>query len=260
MDLAVFSAARAGSTKSKGFTPAEINTHLGVLLSIAGNLGYVHKPGHKVLDFGCGIGDTVAVLLDMGMDAYGVDVGEWWGKDHSAYWHDSPIPPERVRKRLSYTSEANYRLPYPGGCFDLVISDQVFEHVFNYVDVFRELKRVTKPGGISVHVFPGPWTPREPHLGIPVTGLCKYEWWLRLWSVLMRQDFKTWREKMKSNNYPSRATLERFAKEAGVIPTFHAPLYVEAAKGRPWRMLNSRIGWLLRPLVLKLCQRCLSLG
>lgn len=255
-DVAVFSAAQTGP-KTK---PEDARKQVALMLSVAKALGYKFSTKHRVLDFGCGIGDSVGELLTLGFDAYGVDVGEWWGNDFPAYWHDSPIPEERIRKRLSATSEANYRLPYPDHHFELIISSQVFEHVFNYTDVFRELKRVLKPGGVSVHVFPGSTLLPEPHLGIPVTMLCKYEWWLRIWAFLMREDFRTWRGKMKSNNYPSRRALERHARDAGVTLTFHEPLYVEASKGRPWKLLRGRIGRLLRPLVLNLCQRCIRIS
>jgi 2-polyprenyl-3-methyl-5-hydroxy-6-metoxy-1,4-benzoquinol methylase len=40
-------------------------------------LGRPLRPAARVLDFGCGVGHSVAVLLDRGYDAYGCDVGEW---------------------------------------------------------------------------------------------------------------------------------------------------------------------------------------
>jgi ubiquinone/menaquinone biosynthesis C-methylase UbiE len=265
-DVAVFTEARLGDPKTPALSTSEVERNLDMLLTIAGKLGYARKPGDKVLDLGCGIGDTVAALVARGFDAYGVDVGEWWGRDHDAYWHDSPIPPDHIRHRLSATSEAAYRLPYPDGHFDLVVSSQVFEHVFNYVDVFRELKRVTKPGGVSVHVFPGRGAPFEPHMRVPINALSKHDWWLRLWALVSRKHRSTWRgefeylrEHMRYNNYPSRSKLCAFAREAGARLSFHEALYVEASKGRPWKLMQSRIGWLLRPLLLRLCQRCMRL-
>jgi 2-polyprenyl-3-methyl-5-hydroxy-6-metoxy-1,4-benzoquinol methylase len=42
-----------------------------------GRLGVSLPPGAKILDFGCGIGSSVSVLLGLGYDAFGVDVLEY---------------------------------------------------------------------------------------------------------------------------------------------------------------------------------------
>jgi hypothetical protein len=44
---------------------------------------------------------------------------------------------------------------------------------------------------------------------------------------------------MKSNNYPARSQLESFADEAGVELAFCEQLYIEPAKGRPWKLLKT---------------------
>jgi SAM-dependent methyltransferase len=265
-DVSVYSAARAGVAKSKPCSAEEVARQLDLLLAIAAQLGYEPRPGDRVLDLGCGIGSTVEALLARGLDAYGVDVGEWWGQDFPSYWHDSPIPPEPVRQRLSCTTEKNYRLPYPDGHFDLIVSSQVFEHVFNYVDVFRELGRVAKPGAVSLHLFPGPGSPMEPHLLVPVIPLTRYHWWLRLWALVKRRHRPTWREEfeflresMRSNNYPTRAQLHAFAAAAGVRLSFREELYIEAAEGsRPWKL--TRMAPILAPLVRRTCQRAMVIN
>lgn len=265
-DVTTFSAARIGVEKTPAFTSREINEHLNLLLSIAQKLGYVDKPGNLALDFGCGIGATVSAMLARGMDAHGVDVGEWWGKDHDAYWHDSPIPSEQIRSRLSATSESQYRLPYPDDHFDLIVSSQVFEHVFNYADVFRELARVMKPGAVSVHIFPGRGTPVEPHVYVPIVPLAKKDWWLRLWALVKRRHHHTWRaefeylrDQMRSNNYPSRMDLYAAAESAGASLTFREDVYLESYRGRPYKILQAagHIGLrgTLAPLVQRMCQR-----
>jgi SAM-dependent methyltransferase len=252
MYVSTFLATNHGE-KTPALTADATRHQVDLMLSIAQELGHKFSGRNCVLDFGCGIGDGVRVLLEHGYDAYGVDVGEWWGRDYGAYWHDSPIPEDGVASRLSATSEGDYRLPYADGFFDLVLSSQVFEHVFNYVDVFKELKRVTKPGGVSVHLFPGPSMLTEPHLGIPVNALTKYDWWLLVWAPIFRDT----RQKMKANNYPTRRELEAFAKSAGVTLSFHEQLYIDAAKGRPW-ILQRRLPF-LAPLFRLICQRCMSI-
>lgn len=262
-DVSVFSAARAGVAKTKAYSAERVDHELELLLSIARKLGYSPRDGDRVLDFGCGMGRTVEALIARGYDAYGVDVGEWWGKDFASYWDDSPIPAETIRQRLSCTTEQDYKLPYPDGHFDLIISSQVFEHVFNYVDVFRELGRVMKRGGVSVHVFPGRGTPVEPHVFVPIAPLAKRAWWLRLWALVKRRHRPTWqgefeflRDSMRSNNYPSRSELHAFARAAGVRLSFREDVYIEAARGsRPWKLV--RLAPVLAPLVRRVCQRAM---
>lgn len=246
---------------------SELNAHLDMLLSISRELGY--QGGDRVLDLGCGIGRTLEALLARGLDAYGVDVGEWWGKDYAEYWQDSPIPKENVRARLSVTNEQNYKLAYPDNYFDLVISSQVFEHVFNYEEVFRELARVLKPHGVSVHIFPGRGTPLEPHLFIPFIPLAKKTWWLLLWSFVKRRHRPAWLDEyeflkvgMSSNNYPSREQLHSFARAAGVHVEFREDLYLRVADGRPSKILKKaerlHMGW-IGLILRRLCQRTMLL-
>lgn len=46
------------------------------------------------------------------------------------------------------------RLTFPGGSFDLVTSTEVFEHVANDAEGFREIFRVLRPGGHFVFTVP----------------------------------------------------------------------------------------------------------
>lgn len=46
-------------------------------------------------------------------------------------------------------------LTFDNGVFDLFITQDVFEHVLNPEDAFKEIARVLKPGG--AHVFTVPW-------------------------------------------------------------------------------------------------------
>ena len=256
-----------GATKSPAPRESEIETQLDVMLKMSAELGFSGRG--RVLDLGCGIGNTVSALLKRGCDAYGVDVGEWWGKDHAAYWHDSLPPSENVRARLSVTSEENYRLPYPDNYFDLIISSQVFEHVFNYTDVFRELGRVLKRSGASIHVFPGRGTPTEPHLGIPFVPFAKHSWWLLLWSLVARRHRATWSDEyhflkigMTSNNYPSRGQLRAHASAAAVRIGFREDLYLRHSNSRPSRILETakrlHMGW-IESILTRLCQRTMVL-
>ena len=97
-----------------------------------------------------------------------------------------------------------YRLPFEDNRFDYVISSQVLEHVMDYDATFGEIRRVLKPGGISLHTFPSRYVLIEPHTFIPLASVIKSRSWLRLWALLgIRNDYqagKSAREVAKLNH------------------------------------------------------------
>src|SRR6266566_8428818 len=109
-------------------------------------LGKPLQPGARVLDFGCGIGQSVEILLNIGYDIHGVDVVDWWHRDD--YWDSSYVPKAHIKKRLHRVDEANYRIPFPDRHFEFCFSDQVMEHVRDYTVVFAEIMRVLKPQAV----------------------------------------------------------------------------------------------------------------
>jgi SAM-dependent methyltransferase len=114
--------------------------------------------GGRVLDYGCGAGELVELLLAAGFDAYGCDV-RWPGADY--HWVDLP-----EAERFSYF-EPGGRLPFDDESFDLVVSDQVFEHVEPIEESIPEVERVVKSTGVMYHHFPTREVWREGHIGIP---------------------------------------------------------------------------------------------
>jgi SAM-dependent methyltransferase len=58
-------------------------------------------------------------------------------------------------------------IPFPDESFDLVTSNQVLEHVEDLDVVVSEMKRVLKPGGQVLSLFPNSGIWREGHCGVP---------------------------------------------------------------------------------------------
>lgn len=197
-------------------------------------LGRPVQPGARVLDFGCGAGHSVHVLLDRGFDAYGCDVREWWGKDIGQLRADygvTYVAPAHVASRLRCFSSSDPSLPFEKDSFDLCFSDQVLEHVFDHVAVFRQIASILKPDGISVHRFPGPNMLMEGHVGLPFPALCHLKPYLMIWALLGRrsptQRGQSWREALDSNiqamqtvKYRSKRYLRACAREANVKIAF----------------------------------------
>jgi SAM-dependent methyltransferase len=135
----------------------------------------------RILDFGCGPGRRVYELLDAGYQhAYGVDVVDYLELRHPEDRHRFHIAPDG-------------HVPLPDASFDLVISDQCFEHVMNQPLAWQEIVRILKPGGVSVHVIPAKWQIIEPHIKVPLGGLQifkRYPYYF-LWAILgVRNEFQ----------------------------------------------------------------------
>lgn len=128
----------------------------------------------RILDFGCGAGRRVYELLDAGYPhAAGYDVVDYLALRD---------PTDRARFHIG----PDGHVPVPDATFDFVFSDQVFEHVMDQPTAFREIVRILKPGGVSVHVIPAKWQLIEPHIRVPLGGLRPFKRtpWYLLWAAL----------------------------------------------------------------------------
>jgi len=129
----------------------------------------------RILDFGCGAGGTVYALLDRGYtQVYGYDIQDYLKLRE---------PGDR-EKRFRIGARQELRLPFDDATFDLIISDQVFEHVMDQVAIWKELHRVTRPGGQGLHNIPACYMPIEGHMFVPLGSMLGHRWWYKLWAVL----------------------------------------------------------------------------
>jgi SAM-dependent methyltransferase len=112
----------------------------------------------RILDFGCGKGELVKLGLDRGMDIYGVD--SFSNDYHSWEQQASEIPGERI---LAIKDD---RIPFDTNTFDVIVSNQVFEHIKNPRPALQEIARVLKPGGRFLALFPDSSTWFEGHAGL----------------------------------------------------------------------------------------------
>jgi SAM-dependent methyltransferase len=117
-------------------------------------------PGKKVLDYGCGAGVIVQKLRASGIDANGCDVF-YEGGDYSSQVASGLIA-GGIIKRMD-----DDIIPFDDAIFDLVINNQVIEHVPDLDVVLAEINRVLKPGGKVLSLFPDRGVWREGHVGIP---------------------------------------------------------------------------------------------
>lgn len=122
------------------------------------------RDGVRILDVGCGRGDTVAWLRAQGWDAYGIDVDT----DYLGYGRRYLTGAGDDAERLQAIGDDG-RYPFEDDFFDLVFSDQVIEHVADLDGFAAEVARVSISGGRGLHIYPAKWRPVEPHLRTPCT-------------------------------------------------------------------------------------------
>ncbi|MDR3658878.1 MAG: class I SAM-dependent methyltransferase [Mycobacterium sp.] len=159
------------STGSGSEREAVHDSTVGIHLAVLSTLGVDLPETAKILDFGCGAGGNVRALRARGyLNACGYDVG-----DGRTLVRDD-------RHQIKVGTLLDLRLPYEDNTFDLVISDQVFEHVQDQVRAFEELLRITKPGGHGLHIIPARYAPIEPHILVPFGGVFQHRWWYKLWA------------------------------------------------------------------------------
>jgi SAM-dependent methyltransferase len=117
-------------------------------------------PGARILDFGCGAGRLVEAGRAAGLDLVGADV--FYGGSDA----------RREAERLGLLGTAIHemrdgRLDFPDSSFDLVVNNQVLEHVADLDATLAEIHRVLKPAGYVLSLFPSRDVIREGHIGIP---------------------------------------------------------------------------------------------
>jgi SAM-dependent methyltransferase len=101
-------------------------------------------PDATVLDVGCGPGTITADLADL------VPQGQVTGIDMSAEIIEQARAAVggRSRPNLGFATGDVYALDYPDASFDVVHAHQVLQHLSDPVRALREMRRVTRPGGL----------------------------------------------------------------------------------------------------------------
>lgn len=202
------------------------------LLGVLSTFGFALAKDHRILDFGCGSGRHVYELRDAGYEAYGIDLGDF-----------VELRQEADKSWFQLSKDAQiYRLPYPDSYFDVVYSTQVFEHIPCYEPALEEIRRVLRPGGVSMHIFPSKWRPIEPHFFAPLGGVITWEPWLWFWAVCgcrnpnpihdgmnARQEAReNWEQSRMNYTYYSKKEIEFYCRRHFQHVSFAEKQFVEA--------------------------------
>ena len=134
----------------------------------------------RIIDIGCGDGQMMLSLQrlaarqlpDWTVEIYGFDIGEQGFNEHSQMANalmvlENDCPDVDWSSRISMFS-ANATWNYPDGFFDAAISNTVMEHIEDLSHLLGQLRRVLKPDGVSIHLFPLSHCMYEGHINVPL--------------------------------------------------------------------------------------------
>ncbi len=181
--------------------------------TIANSAAYLEpyvKPGLSLLDVGCGPG-TITVEF-----AERLAPGRVVGLD-AAPEVIARASADFERPNLEFVTGDAYALPFADDTFDLVHAHQTLQHVARPVEMLREMRRVTKPGGIvaarDVDYAGTIWFPRLPGLDV----------WIDLYDRVHRsnggepdagRELKAWALDAGFEDVATSASIWNFSNEA----------------------------------------------
>jgi SAM-dependent methyltransferase len=117
-------------------------------------------PSIKILDYGCGQGEVIKSARSKKINMFGADI-----------FHGGPSVPQHLAEEGLLgdiiREICDDHLQFSDMTFDLIICNQVFEHVRDLDKVLKEIHRVMKPDGVLYALFPPKEIFREGHTGIP---------------------------------------------------------------------------------------------
>lgn len=222
--------------------PQDID-HLRIQLvqNILHELGSEMNPGATILDFGCGNGMLVYQLRKEAYNAFGVDILNSFEGGQKRCEDEGLIAGECIFHTIPMDY---YRIPFADDTFDCVISFYALEHVQNWEQSLAEIKRVLKPGGTSLHIFPSRYSLIEPHIFVPFACFLQGYHYLAFWALLgIRNSFQTdksWREVAKLNveylrmytKYYPKAEMRRLVASQFDHVSFPERIYIKHHFGR----------------------------
>lgn len=112
---------------------------------------FVRLEGRRVLDLGCGVGEYVRAFAARGAYALGCDIAV------------GRLGEARRRGATRVLCAAGEALPFGTGALDVVVLNEVLEHVQDDRAAMREVARTLAPGGIAIVFVPNRLYPFETH-------------------------------------------------------------------------------------------------
>ena len=134
--------------------------------------------GQRLLDVGCGPGTITADLAEL------VGSGEVVAieREQSVVDEAAAVATERGLSNVIVELGDVYQLAYDDDSFDVVHAHQVLQHLSDPISALREMRRVTKPGGVvaarDADYAAMTWYPPDPRL----------DQWMKIYSAVARSN------------------------------------------------------------------------
>jgi len=96
--------------------------------------GTLIKKGAKLLDIGCGSGQFLYEMKELGMNVWGVEPGDFYNEGNKKY-------------KLNIKNSDLIKARYPKEFFDIITMNHVLEHLDNPKESIKETHRILKKGG-----------------------------------------------------------------------------------------------------------------
>jgi SAM-dependent methyltransferase len=103
------------------------------------------KSGDRVLDIGCGPGNSSNLINEIGAEVTGIDFSQKMVDVAIANY-----------PKITFQQADAENIPIPDNAFDVIIANYVVHHLPNPEKVFSEISRVLQPGGRFVFSVWGP--------------------------------------------------------------------------------------------------------
>ncbi len=190
-------------------------------------------PDPKILDIGSGVGGFVVACRQRGLQAFGIEpdrIGQ-----------GSQLTSVQIASRrldtAAFVVGIGEELPFPDGAFDLVVLDQVIEHVVEQAAVLREALRVVKPGGLVYIACPNYLRFYEPHYKILWFPLLP-KWLGRLYLRMRGRNPSMLRQLNYTTNWRVHALLRRL--DAGRVADLNRERFLKKCSEGGFASMRAR--------------------
>lgn len=112
--------------------------------------------GKRILDIGSGMGGFLVAAANTGIHAVGIE-------PNADYGLITRLRAARYRQKPALARAVGEHLPFATASFDVVLAQDILEHVGNPDDVLREIARVLRPDGVALVTAINRLAMRDPH-------------------------------------------------------------------------------------------------
>lgn len=134
------------------------NKFLKIILNLTKN--FENKENIKILDWGCGKGELIEFLSNNNFNCYGVEISELKMQQN--------ITEDKINiSKNFFLINSDNKTSFDSNYFDIVLTNQVIEHISDKDSFLHEINRILKQGGFSYNILPAKHRIKEVHLKMP---------------------------------------------------------------------------------------------